>query len=108
MRLRADGLLMKLFAACALAALACATALAQENTPQIEKVDPPSWWANHSINPVRLLVRGRDLQRVSVRASEGAPFEVSGQTVNSAGTYVFVNLRISPTARPGDYDLVFS
>ncbi|MGH9903129.1 MAG: alpha-amylase family glycosyl hydrolase, partial [Pyrinomonadaceae bacterium] len=38
---------------------------------------------------------------------KGAPFETSGQTVNAAGTYLFVNLRISPAARPGDYKLTF-
>ena len=39
--------------------LLAATAGAQ--TPVIEKVDPPDWWASHSINPVRLLIRGRNL-----------------------------------------------
>ena len=29
--------------------------------PSVTKVDPPSWWANHTINPVRLLVRGVNL-----------------------------------------------
>jgi neopullulanase len=108
MKLRADGLLPRLFAACALVALACAASRAQDHIPQIEKIDPPSWWANHSINPVRLLVRGRDLSGVSARAGEASPFEVSAQTVNHAGTYMFVDLRVNPSARPGDYDLVFS
>ena len=26
--------------------------------PQVAKVEPPGWWPGHSINPVRLLVRG--------------------------------------------------
>ena len=38
--------------------LECAAANA---APSVEKVEPPNWWANHSINPVRLLIRGRDL-----------------------------------------------
>lgn len=24
-------------------------------TPEITKVEPPDWWANHTINPVRVL-----------------------------------------------------
>ncbi|PYS85340.1 MAG: alpha-amylase [Acidobacteria bacterium] len=105
MKLRAPKLLSKAFAASLLLLLASAVARAQG--PQVVKVEPPSWWAGHTINPVRLLVRGSDLRNVVVRAEPGAPFEVSGQTVNARGTYLFVNLRISPTARPGDYKLNF-
>jgi glycosidase len=108
MKLRADGLLPRLFFACALAALAPLFARAQNNVPHIDKVEPPSWWAGHTVNPVRLLVRGRDLQHVFAHAAEASPFEVSGQTVNRAGTYMFLNLRVDPSARPGDYELVFS
>ena len=105
MKLRAPKLLSKAFAASLLLLLASAVARAQG--PQVVKVEPPSWWAGHTINPVRLLVRGSDLRNVVVRAEPGAPFEVSGQTVNARGTYLIVNLRISPTARPGDYKLNF-
>ena len=45
--------------AAVVAAANAATAAAQ--APVIEKVDPPNWWAGHSINPVRLLVRGQNL-----------------------------------------------
>ena len=31
--------------------------------PEVVKVEPPSWWPGHSINPVRLLVRGKNLAR---------------------------------------------
>jgi glycosidase len=108
MKLRSDGLLPRLFYACALVACAHVFASAQEHVPQVEKVEPPSWWANHSINPVRLLIRGRGLNSVSVRAADGSPFEVSSRTANLAGTYMFVSLHIDPAARPGDYDLIFS
>jgi glycosidase len=108
MKLRSDLLLPKLFAALALVALASVFARAQNHVPQVEKIEPPSWWADHTINPVRLLIRGRGMSAVSVRAADGSPFEVSSRTVNLAGTYMFVNLRINPAARPGDYDLVFS
>ena len=29
--------------------------------PEVTKVEPPSWWPGHSIDPVRLLVRGQNL-----------------------------------------------
>jgi glycosidase len=72
--------------------------------PTVSKVEPPSWWAGHTINPVRLLVRGTNLQgaRVTSTRPETSPSSV---VVNSAGTYLFVNVQINPAARPGDYPL---
>jgi neopullulanase len=109
MRLQDTNRLLRTLAACALL-LAChaGRASAQNHAPHVTKIEPPSWWAGHTINPVRLLVRGRDLKSANVAAEPGAPFEVFGQTVNRAGTYIFVNLRINPDARPGEYRLIFS
>ena len=108
MKLRPDGLLARLLFAFALAALAHVCARAQDHIPQVDRIEPPSWWAGHTINPVRLLIRGHGLNYVSVSAGKGSPFEVSGQTVNRWGTYMFVNLHIDPAARPGVYDLHFT
>ena len=72
--------------------------------PRVVKVEPPSWWAGHSINPVRLLVRGANLHGARVQATRSGA-EPEAVTVNPAGTYAFISLRISPTARPGDYPL---
>jgi glycosidase len=108
MKLRSPKLLSMAFAAVAFCLLAPAFARAQNHVPQVEKIEPPSWWAGHTINPVRLLVRGRKLDQAKVNAETGAPLEVLGQTVNASGTYMFVNLRINPDAKPGDYNLRFS
>jgi glycosidase len=72
--------------------------------PAVLKVEPPSWWANHTVNPVRLLVRGRNLQgaRVSATRPETQPTSV---VVNSAGTYLFVSVRVNSSATPGEYPL---
>ncbi len=72
--------------------------------PRVTKVEPPSWWAGHSINPVRLLVRGENLHGARVQATRSGA-EASAVTVNSAGTYAFVTVHISPTAQPGEYPL---
>ncbi len=32
-----------------------------QNFPEVLKIEPPNWWANHSVNPVRVLVRGKNL-----------------------------------------------
>ncbi|HEX8720369.1 MAG TPA: alpha-amylase family glycosyl hydrolase [Pyrinomonadaceae bacterium] len=97
---------VKLCAACLLLALAPAVARGQgAGRPVPLKVEPPSWWAGHTVNPVRVLVTGTDLLGVTVTPEGGAPFEVSNQFVFSAGRAVFFDLRISPSARPGDYRL---
>jgi glycosidase len=89
---------------CALASLSVSARAQAQSGPSVLKVEPPSWWANHTLNPVRLLVRGRNLQgaRVSATRPETEPTAV---LVNSAGTYLFVSVRLDPAARPGEYPL---
>ena len=77
----------------------------QEAAPLITKVEPPSWWTNHTINPVRLLIRGKNLTgaRVSATRPRTVPSDVR---VNRSGTYIFVSVRITSAAKPGDYPLI--
>lgn len=77
----------------------------QASAPLVTKVEPPSWWINHSINPVRLLIRGTNLIEAKVRGTRPQTL-VSEVRVNRNGTYLFVNVRINAAARPGDYPLV--
>jgi 4-alpha-glucanotransferase len=74
-------------------------ALAQQ--PEFLKVDPPSWWTNSSLNPVRLLIRGANLDPGSVRISGPGVRIVGSPKINERGTYAFVDVAISPNARPG-------
>lgn len=79
----------------------------QTDVPSVSKVEPPSWWVHHTINPVRLLVRGKNLREARVRATSAA-IQTSEVLVNRAGTYLFVNVRISAAARPGSYPLTLA
>ncbi|MGQ0702213.1 MAG: alpha-amylase family glycosyl hydrolase [Gemmatimonadales bacterium] len=74
------------------------TAFAQP--PTVEKVDPPDWWVNSTINPVRVLVRGKHLSGARVRCLRMTCGRVK---VNAAGTYGFVDLTLPPGARAGRY-----
>jgi neopullulanase len=81
--------------------LASASVLSAQ-APTVDKVEPPNWWGNHSINPVRLLVHGANLS--------GARFECpklscSRVRTNERGTYVFVDVMIPKGATPGSYPL---
>ncbi|HEV7797922.1 MAG TPA: alpha-amylase family glycosyl hydrolase [Pyrinomonadaceae bacterium] len=78
--------------------------VSQLGLPSVIKVEPPSWWAAHTLNPVRLLVRGKNLRGARVQATRPAT-KTSEVLVNREGTYLFVNVRISPAARPGSYPL---
>jgi len=79
------------------------TTLAQA-PPLVDKIDPPSWWANHTINPVRLLIRGRNLSGSRVRSLQPG-LQVS-RVSNPSSTYIFADLSISSAAKPGKYAVV--
>jgi len=66
--------------------------------PEILKVDPPSWWARSSVNPVRLLIHGRNLQNARVQVQG---LRVDTPKINDRGTYIFVDVFIAPDAQPG-------
>src|SRR5437867_3139739 len=51
-----------------------------QGKPEVLKVEPPNWWARHSINPVRLMIRGRNLS--------GARVEASGRGIKTALTRI--------------------
>jgi glycosidase len=91
---------------CALSsiALGVSAAQAQGAAPSVSKVEPPNWWANHTINPVRLLVRGANLSGARVTSAR-PEITTSAVVVNPAGTYLFVSVHVNPAARPGDYPL---
>src|SRR5262245_896060 len=76
----------------------------RSQAPTIAKVEPPSWWANHSINPVRLLIRGTNLQGAIITANFGG-ITFSNVRVNTNGTYVFVSALLSPSLRSASYPL---
>jgi glycosidase len=74
-----------------------------QSAPVIAKVEPPDWWVGHSVNPVRVLVRGTGLA--------GARFECgrlrcAAATVNAAGTSAFVNVTIPAGTRTGPHPIV--
>lgn len=70
----------------------------------VTKVDPPSWWSNHTVNPIRLLIRGRNLSGARIK-SPSANLRLSNVRINSNSTYIFADLQISSATRPGKYSL---
>src|SRR5918998_775942 len=84
----------------------CAAAVcAAQGPPSVTKVEPPNWWAGHSVNPVRVLVRGTNLGGARVEAVSHTP--ASAVTANSGvgirtgllraserGTYLFLDVHV--------------
>ena len=85
-----------------LATLAVVTVSAGAQAPVIEKVDPPNWWGRHSINPVRVLIRGKNLAGAQLVCPN---LRCARVNVNAAGTYAFVDVTIPIAATPGSYPL---
>ena len=70
--------------------------------PTVSKVEPPNWWRNHSVNPVRLLIRGTNLSGARFKCPR---LSCSKVTTNTAGTYAFVDVTVPRNAAVGSYPL---
>src|SRR6266511_1747163 len=81
-----------------LIAFAAAICCSGQTPPQVLKVEPPSWWARSSVNPVRLLIRGSNLKRASVQIVGSGLRIASLPKPNERGTYLFVDVAIAPIA----------
>lgn len=78
---------------------AVAVLFALAAVPEVTKVEPPGWWPAHSVNPVRMLVRGRNLAGARIAAAPG--LRAGNVRVNEAGTCLFADVTITPAAAPG-------
>lgn len=86
-------------------ALAAAITCHAQSAPAVSKVDPPSWWAGSSLNPLRLLIRGNNLKGARVQIL-GRGCRVAGAPkINERGTSIFVDVVIASTATPGPRQL---
>ena len=65
--------------------------------PEVVKVEPPNWWAGHSISPVRLLIRGTGLNGARIESA----FRTGRVHPNARGTALFVDVYVPRDAKPG-------
>lgn len=75
-------------------------------SPEIIKVDPPSWWTRSSVNPLRLMVQGRNLQGARVSIVGPGLRVVGTPKINERGSYIFVDVSVAPNAVAGKRSLV--
>ncbi|MGC3957733.1 MAG: alpha-amylase family glycosyl hydrolase [Verrucomicrobiota bacterium] len=69
----------------------------------VTRVEPPSWWAGHTHNPVRLLLTGRQLTGATLSSAAG--LSISNVTTSASGEYVFCDVFIAPDSKPGPREL---
>jgi hypothetical protein len=90
---------------CLLLAVYCFSLAAfAQQAPTVEKIDPPNWWASMTINPVRVLVRGKNLSGANVVAPPGSGLKAYNFRASDNGNYLFFDVEIAPGARVGKYN----
>ena len=72
-------------------------------TPTVEKIDPPNWWADYSTGSVRVLVRGTNLTGAKVVGEKG--LTAGNVKISANGHYLFADVTIPKTAKVGKYNL---
>lgn len=70
-------------------------------TPTVSRVEPPSWWTQSTLNPVRVLVSGMNLKGARVQVTGRGVQVASAPSVNPSGSHLFVDLAITPNAAAG-------
>jgi neopullulanase len=82
----------------------CQLLVTNAQTPTVEKIEPPNWWANYSINPVRVLVRGTNLSGANVVAPSGSGLKAYNFRASENGHYLFFDVEIPADAKVGKYN----
>ena len=74
---------------------------------EIISIEPPSWWAGHTLNPVRVMARGRELSAASVQSGD-PNIMTSNVTVGASANTVFFDVYIATNVKPGVKTFSFS
>ena len=75
------------------------------SSAQVEKIEPPFWWADMPVQELQLKLYGNELghYRATVKY-DGV--EITRQIAVDSPNYLFVYMNISPAAKPGKMEIV--
>ena len=73
---------------------------------RVDKVEPPCWWTGMKTE-LQLMVHGKDIASWDV-SIDGSGLAVTKVHKADSPNYLFVDVKVGPSAQPGTYDLVFS
>ncbi len=78
-----------------------------ENKGQVRRVEPLSWWVGMK-TPLQLMVQGDDISAWSVSIADGeGDVEITKIHKADNPNFLFIDVAIAPTAKVGDYHLLF-
>ncbi|OYT90870.1 MAG: alpha-amlyase [Burkholderiales bacterium PBB3] len=89
-----------------LAALITAGAV-QSAATQVTRIEPPNWWVGMKSPALQLMVHGERIAELSPSLRYPGVRLLGVQKTDNPN-YLFINLQISPQAKPGTVPLVFS
>lgn len=78
-----------------------------ENTTQVKRVEPLSWWTQMT-TPLQLLIQGDNIAEWSVEVANSSAVKVEGVKAGDNPNFIFVDVSISPQAEAGEYYLLFT
>ncbi|MCX6285987.1 MAG: glycoside hydrolase family 13 protein [Bacteroidetes bacterium] len=78
--------------------------------PAIERVEPPFWWTGFRNPALQLMIYGKDIasKEISVAGSQQEGVVVTAVHKVSNPNYLFVDLKIGASVKPGVFSLNFS
>src|ERR1700744_4200638 len=82
-------------------------AMAQQQIPALERVEPMNWWVGMSNPKLQLVVHGYKIAERSVKMSYPGVTLVQLHKVENPN-YFFLDLNISSAAKPGTFLLTFT
>ena len=73
----------------------------------VAHVEPLSWWTGMKC-PLQLLVNGPEISSYDISIEGGSGVKVTKVSKAESANYVFVDVNVSASAKPGTYWIVFS
>lgn len=96
-----------ILASCAGQQQADVSAIADASESQVARVEPLSWWTGMK-TPLQLMVNGKGIADYEVALEGGKGVEITGVHQAESPNYLFVDVKVDESAKPGTYYLVFS
>lgn len=92
-----------------LAAVLLLTTLNLRAADGIERIEPPSWWIGMKSHKLQLMVHGPGIGRFTpqLAAPARAGVRLAGVQRTANPNYLFLDLVVAPSTRPGTVDIVF-
>lgn len=73
---------------------------------ELERIEPPNWWAGMKSADLQLMVHGKDISLADVSVSYPGVDVVSVTKVENPN-YLFVDLKLDEAVKPGKFDIHF-